>query len=292
MLTRLFKATLVCMIVASPPLFCQSEQARDGLFIAKVDSALQRLTRIHLEIRDLHPLLSRLHPIAVVEGDTLFIFDVDSARQEYRFQRKEAAPFPMQRGIRASFPLASYGGKPTCVVSVEVFESMKGYATIFHEFVHCTQFLTCENKLKQTLQITQSAALAKNYAWEINHAFPYLDTFFVAGYTGELRALANHDRESLERVRRGLKGTLSAVDFEYMVWVEWKEGFARYIENEIRARWGIDANQSGKDPPYDRVAFYFGGDMFIRFLAGEDGGALRDAELLFRRMFDFPGENQ
>jgi hypothetical protein len=280
------------MIMVSPAMFCQTEHIRDGLFIAKVDSALQKLTRIQPEIRDIHPFLSRLYPIAVVEDDTLFIFDVDSSCQEYRFQRREAAPFPMQRGIRASFPLASYGGKPTCFVSVEVFDSMKGYATIFHEFVHCTQYLTCENRLKQALQITQSAVLARNYAWEINHPFPYQDTSFVAAYTDELQALAHHDRASLVRLRRGLKEKLAAIDFEYMVWVEWKEGFARYIENEIRTRWGIDANHAGEDLPYTRVAFYVGGEMFIRFLAGEAAEGLEDVELLFRRMVGFPGRNE
>jgi len=184
---------------------------------------------MHQEIRDIHPYLMHLHPIAVVEGDALFIFDIDSLQQEYRFQRKERIPFPMAKGIRASFPLASYGGKPTCVVSREVFDSMKGYATIFHEFIHCTQYLTCENRLKQKLQITQAADRTKNYSWEINHPFPYQDSAFVKDYSSHLQALANHDSGTVLQMRRDLKQRLPQIDYEYMVWVEWKEGFARFV---------------------------------------------------------------
>ena len=59
-------------------------------------------------------------------------------------------------------------------------------------------------------------------------------------------------------MRRRLKQRLPQIEYEYMVWVEWKEGFVRFIENEIRSRIGIDANHSGKEQPYNRVTFYFG----------------------------------
>jgi hypothetical protein len=36
-----------------------------------------------------------------------------------------------------------------CVVTGEVFDSLEGIVTIFHEFVHCQQFETCERELKQ-----------------------------------------------------------------------------------------------------------------------------------------------
>ncbi len=37
--------------------------------------------------------------------------------------------------------------------------------------------------------------------------------------------------DDAKAVRRKLRKTLDRIDFEYMVWVEWKEGFVRYIEN-------------------------------------------------------------
>lgn len=286
MRAHILKATVLTIILESPGLFCQPGALPDSTILSKVDTALKKLTRMHKEIRDMHPFLMDLHPIAVVEGGALFIFDVDSSRREYVFQRKEPVPFPMEKGIRASFPLASYGGKPTCVVSREVFDSTKGYATIFHEFVHCAQFLTCENKLKQGLQITQAALLAKDYSWEINHPFPYLDAEFVKSYSGELQALAHHDSGSVLRVRRELKRRLARIDYEYMVWVEWKEGFARFMENEIRLKYGIEANQAGKDPPFNRVAFYYGGEKLIRSLIQGHRERFLDVEELFKRMLD------
>ncbi len=231
MLIRIVQAAVITIVLAAPGLWCQSVITPDSAVIATVESSLQKLTQMHEEIRDIHSFLSRLHPIAVVEGGSLFIFDADSLGQVYKFQKKEPVPFPMDKGIRASFPLASFGGRPTCVVSREVFDSTKGYATIFHEFIHCTQYLTCENQLKQGLQITQAAASAKNYSWEINHPFPYGDAGFVREYTNQLRALAEHDSGTAVQIRRDLKRRLPQIDYEYMVWVEWKEGLARFIEN-------------------------------------------------------------
>jgi hypothetical protein len=289
MLAQILRATIILIVLESPGLFCQASKAPDSAFISSVDTALQKLTQMHQEVRGIHPYLAHLHPIAVVKGDSLFIFDGDSLDQEYRFQKKEPVPFPMDKGIRASFPLASYGGKPTCVVSREVFDSLKGYARIFHEFIHCTQYLTCENRLKQKLQIAQAADRTKNYSWEINHLFPYEDAGFVKDYSMELRALADHDSATVLQFRQDLKQQLPHIDYEYMVWVEWKEGFARFIENEIRSRYGIGANYSGEGQPYNRVTFYYGGEKFIRFLVQNGRDRLIDVECLFQQMLKFGG---
>ena len=82
-------------------------------------------------------------------------------------------------------------------------------------------------------------------------------------YAGFLEAVARQDTGAAFQNRRSLKQHLSEIDHEYLVWVEWKEGFARFIENEIRSRYGIEANEGGKDAPYNRVTFYFGGERFI-----------------------------
>lgn len=285
--THILRATIFLILLESPGLFGEPGKLSDSDIISKVDKALQKLTQMHQEIRDIHPSLLLLHPIAVVEADSLFIFDVDSSHQRYTFREKEPVPFPMEKGIRASFPLASYGGKPTCVVSREVFDSLKGYATIFHEFIHCTQYLTCENRLKQELQIAQEAARAKNYSWEINYSFPYQDAEFVKAYSRLLLELADHDTGTVLHMRRDLKQRLRQIDYEYMVWVEWKEGFARFIENEIRSRIGIEANRSGNEQPYNRVTFYYGGEEFIRFLMHHDREQFLDIEALFKRMVGF-----
>ena len=285
MRARSVSATVVSLVLFSSGTLSQSGTLSAERVIANVDSALGRLVQMQKDIREIHPFLARLHPVAVVEGDTLFIFDIDSAGTSYHFQRKEPVPFPMERGIRASFPLFSYGNRPTCIVSREVFDSTKGYATIFHEFIHCTQALTCENDLKQELHVARAAAAARDYSWEINHRFPYNDTVVVEAYSRFLRGIRNRDARALSQSCGDLKRRLARDDYEYMVWVEWKEGFARYIENRIRLRYNLEPNAGGREEPFDRVTFYYGGEELIAYLAAQRGGILPDVRELFGEMF-------
>jgi hypothetical protein len=285
---RVLAATVASLVLFSSCVVCQPDTLSDRQVIACVDNGLGRLVQMQKEIKEIHPFLARMHPVAVVEGASLFIFDIDSIGTYYRFQRKEPLPFPMERGIRASFPLFSYGNRPTCIVSREVFDSLKGYATIFHEFIHCTQALTCENSLKQELHIAQSAAAARDYSWEINHRFPYTDTVFVEAYSMFLRALMDQDARALSQSCMDLKHGLGRDDYEYMVWVEWKEGFARYIENKIRLRYGLDPNSGGREQPYGRVTFYYGGERLMTYLSAQRGGTFPDVRELFGEVFALP----
>jgi hypothetical protein len=284
MRTRTIAGAVVSLLLISSRAFSQSGTLSDERVIANVDSALGRLMQMQREIKDIHPFLARVHPVAVVEGDVLFIFDIDSTGTSYRYQRKEPIPFPMEKGIRASFPLFSYGNRPSCIVSREVFDSLKGYATIFHEFIHCTQALTCENSLKQELHVAQAAAAARDYSWEINHRFPYKDSEFVEAYSKFLRALEDRDARALLQAARDMKHRLAQDDYEYMVWVEWKEGFARYIENKIRLRYNLEPNLAGREQPFDRVTFYYGGERFMTYLAGRHRGIFPDVKELFGEM--------
>jgi hypothetical protein len=238
------------------------------------------------EITDIHPYLEFLPPIAIVDKDELYIFDVDSSRARYSFQKKDTVPFPMQKGIRASFPLSTYGGKPSCVVSPEVFDERKDYPTIFHEFIHCAQFRSVEPELKQHLEVAQEAARKNNVSWEITYPFPYQDSIFVKQYSALLKALERGDGKGIDTTLRALKQHLGRTDYEYMVWEEWKEGFARFIENKIRARIGVPTNQEGSGPPFDRVTFYHGGELLIRFLTWHDKDLLGNTKGLFEKMRD------
>ena len=281
-------AAVLLLLAFSSRGISQSGTLSDERVIANVDSALARLVQMQKEIKEIHPFLARMHPVAVVEGEVLFIFDIDSSGTSYRFQRKEPVPFQMERGIRASFPLFSYGNRPTCIVSREVFDSTKGYATIFHEFIHCTQALTCENGLKEKLHVAQAAAAARDYSWEINHRFPYNDTVFVEAYSRFLLALGDRDAHALVQSARDLKRRLAPDDYEYMVWVEWKEGFARYIENKIRLRYNLGSNLGGREQPFDRVTLYYGGEKCMTYLAAQHGGIFPDVRELFGEMFALP----
>jgi len=283
-----FFITCALIFLCTPGADMVSVPRSDGQVIARADTALGRLMLMHGEIRDISPALAGMYPVAVVEGDSLYIFDVDSTGTAYRFQRKTPVPFPMTKGIRASFPLSSYDNRPTCVVSREVFDTKEGLATIFHEFVHCFQARTCENDLKAGLHVARAAMEAHDYSWEINRHFPYGDSAFVRAYTGFLLSLDEGNLVKVQRSVDALQQVLSPDDYEYMVWVEWKEGFARTIENRIRLRYALQPNTAGREQPYDRVAFYYGGEKYITYIAARDGNVIPEIRGLFTEMLKGP----
>lgn len=52
-----------------------------------------------------------------------------------------------------------------------------------------------------------------------------------------------------------IKKELDLGAYEYMVWQEWKEGFARVIENRIRDRLGLPQNAGGSSSLLIRTVF-------------------------------------
>lgn len=258
---------------------------------SKYDTDLQKVFEIRTKIGDIHPFLDRLFPIAIVENDSFLIFDLDSSKEKYIFVRKAPTPLPVPVGIRAAFPLECYGNRAACVVSGEVFESLEGYVTIFHEFMHCHQWATCEQKLKEKLTVAQEALSRQDYSWEINYPFPYTHRRFTRTYSRFLKALAEKDSQAIAKSRRRLQRILPQPDFEYLVWQEWKEGFARFIENRIRRRLDLPENHYGQEPPFHRVSFYEGGARYIEYLIGQHPELTTDPEALFYKMFSRTPEN-
>ena len=188
--------------------------------------------------------------------------------------------------LRASFPLDFYGNRTACVTSGDAFESLDGYILIFHEFIHCSQWESCELRIKQNLGIAQKAAAEKNDMWELNHPFPFDKEKFRDNYSSLLLAWEANNASEFFKLRKELKRTLSQDDFEYMVWQEWKEGFARFIENKIRNKLDVEENHFGRGEPSSRIAFYEGGAAFIEFLTSRQPSLLEDIESLFYRMMN------
>jgi hypothetical protein len=69
-----------------------------------------------------------------------------------------------------------------------------------------------------------------------------------------------------------------------MIWQEWKEGLTRYIENKIKTELGLEENFYGKEKPYHRITFYYGGEMLIDYLFDQDDTLFMDLEALFRHI--------
>nr|QNO53994.1 hypothetical protein OHMBFCMF_00013 [Methanosarcinales archaeon ANME-1 ERB6] len=252
----------------------------------KYNSDLQKIFEVQDKIKDIHPFLGKAFPIAIVENDQFFVFDTDSSGRRYVFVKKAPTPMPVPKGVRAAFPLECYENKVACVISGEIFDSLEGYVMIFHEFMHCQQWEICEPKLRQNLGVAQKAMDKKDYMWEINYPFPYDNSEFTKTYSLFLKALEENNYDDIFKYRSQLKQILSKDDFEYMVWQEWKEGFARFIENQIRGRLGLKENHYGIEKPFHRVTFYEGGSRFIEFLSKQKPELLVDIEKLFYEMID------
>jgi hypothetical protein len=265
--------------------FCKTLTPEEATL--KYNSSLQKIFEIQNKIEDIHPFLKRTFPVAIVEDNYFFVFDTDSSKKKYVLVKKAPTKMPLSKGVRAAFPLECYEGKAACVISGEIFESLEGYVTIFHEFMHCYQWEKCEQKLKQKLEIARKAMERKDYMWELNHPFPYQDSKFTEIYSLFIRALKENKTEGILKYRSQLKQILSKNDFEYMIWQEWKEGFARFIENKIRRKVELKENHYGKDNPFGRVSFYEGGAGFIEFLGHHEPELLMDIEGLFNKMLNF-----
>jgi hypothetical protein len=248
-------------------------------------TSLQKIFQVQQDIQDIHPFLEKVFPIAIVENERFYIYEPDESRKCYRFSGEMATPMPVPTGVRAAFPLNSDGSRMACVVTGEVFDTLDGYVTIFHEFIHCQQFETCEQKIKQTLSVAQNALAAGDFMWEINHPFPYDDAGFIQAYAQCLALTPENDITALHAIRQELKHLLNQEDYEYMAWQEWKEGFARWIENRIQKRLGLPENYGGDRSPFSRVSFYAGGARTIDHLCRWFPGIETDLENLFLKMY-------
>ena len=261
--------------------FIYSQPSSDEKLIQHCINATQKLFEIQEKVKDIHPFLAELHPIVIVENDQFYIFNYDSAKNSYTFIKKQPVPFPIPSGVKASFPV---NGCPSCVVTEKIFNSMNGYVTILHEFMHCTQAENCEYDLKKKLILGRKGYENKDPSWELNHPFPYDNPEFVKIYSEFMGALDNNDKEEIIQCRQQLRNILNQADFEYMVWLEWKEGFARLIENRLQKRLNLNVNTYGSEKPYNRVTFYVGGSKLIKYLGGEDNRLFTNIELLFEKM--------
>lgn len=253
----------------------------------KIDSSLIVLTNLASETKVIHPCLVEFHPVAIAFKDSLFIFDYNKEKGKYEFIKKSAQPFPIPEGMEASFPLSVYNNIPSCIITPATFNSNAGYATILHEFIHCCQFNSVEPAIKQELEIYQTAMEKQDYSWEILHPFPYRDSLFINYYRSFKNALIQNNDNEAKQFRLKLKNHLSKIDFEYLLWQEWKEGLARYIENKVRILLGININNYGIDAPYDRVAFYYSGELLIKHLENHNPALSEKPELLFVIMKNF-----
>lgn len=247
---------------------------------------LERLQEFHKEIKDIDISVSELHPVTLVEDNTFFIFDLNESGEKYEYKLESPTPMPMPKGVLASFPLDCYHEKSSAIISSSAFDSMEGYIFIFHEFVHCFQWENVERDIRATLEIERKNREINNYMWELTHPFPYEDPDFI-NETIELDSLFdNEDISGVFNYYSNMKNYLSKIDYEYMIWQQWKEGFARYIENLLRNRVDLRPNISKLKPIFTRVSFYDMGSKYINLLIKDNPAFKSDIKGLYNKMFN------
>jgi hypothetical protein len=255
-------------------------------FIERQLVSLGQVVEAHKEIKDTDRSLEKLRPIAVIENGIYFVFDLDQSGEKYEFIMEHPYTRGDGKGIRTVETMDFYGPNAVAttaeeltsvvVISEEAFESADGRAQIFHEFVHCFQWDEGEWNLKQTLAIAREAWEKRDFMWELNHPFPYTSEFFIS----KTRELDNG--YDIGKYHAEMKAELDEKDFEYMLWQEWKEGYARYIENLVRERWGLD--KVSTPSPFERHILYEIGSRYIEALIRNDPKLKGNVEALFYKM--------
>ncbi len=134
------------------------------------------------------------------------------------------------------------------------------------------------------LDIARKAIEEGDFMWEIQHPFPYTAEDFSKPYQRLLTAIKDEDHGEVIEARRALKAYLGVHDYEYMVWQEWKEGFARWVENLVKRELGLPENKVGLKHPFSRVVFYAGGEAYINYLAQSFPPLVNDLTALFVKM--------
>lgn len=254
-------------------------------FIDRQLASMKKIINLQKQIKDIDKSLEELHPVTIAEDNTFYVFDLDAANENYELKLEYPVQMQIPKGILAAFPLDFYNMKPSAIVTEEVFKSLDGYVAVFHEFVHCYQAETCESELRETLEIERISKKENNIMWEINHQFPYEDSILIAK-TNELNNYFNKSNyNNVINYYRDLKEHLNKIDYEYMMWQQWKEGFARYIENLINDRLGLNRNANKLEAPYDRVSFYDIGSRYIALLLEINSNLKGNIKDLYYKMY-------
>jgi hypothetical protein len=247
-------------------------------FIEKQLSLIDNICKLHEEIKGLDKSLEQLYPIAVVDNNVFFVFDLDYTGKKYEYKMECPSKMEIPVGVLAAFPLEFYENKISAVIFPEALENIEYNVFIFHEFVHCFQYNYYEMDIKKTLHVAQDAMERQDYMWELNYPFPYDDEGFIK------RTFELNKGYNIKKYHKEMKGELKEKDFEYMIWQEWKEGYARYIENLVRAKLGLKRESKIMTLPFDRVCFYEIGSRYIETLLNNDISIKNDLKKLFNKI--------
>ena len=256
------------------------DNERKTKFIERQLISIKQIFKTYGEINKLDKSLEQLYPIVIVEDNDFFVFDLNSSGNKYEYKMNFPSKMNLPNEILAAFPLDDYEGKMAAVVTHKAFDNIEGIVFIFHEFVHCFQYYHHETKIKETLTIAQEAERKQDYMWELNYPFPYNNEEFIR------KTIELNNGYDIKKYHTEMKTILNEKEFEYMIWQEWKEGYARYIENMIREKIGIKRNSKILNPPFDRICFYEIGSKYIETLIKRNIELKNNSEKIFYEIND------
>jgi len=264
--------------------FSKEVDMDDSIFIVKQINLMDNIIKMHYEIKRIHVSLDKLYPITVINNGYFFVFDINEAGSKYEYKIKAETPMPVSGDILAAFSLDFYSMKPSAIISKNTLENQNYYISIFHEFVHCFQMENGEFDIRKELTIEKQEIAKNNYSWEINFPFPYNNNYFIKNTMELSDYFINGNYDKVITYHKNMKTYLKEIDFEYMIWQEWKEGYARYIENLIRKELGLQMNTNSLRKPFNRVHFYEIGSKYIEMLIKNDEELNNNIVKLFNKM--------
>ncbi len=230
---------------------------------------LKSVTTMWKSIKTLHPAWEKLSPVCIAQGDNYYLYQPDS-EGNWSLAQTVNRPGQVPQTIRAAYPLDFADNQIACVIDPGVLANQKQMIIVFHEFVHCYQFNTCEQGIKKSLKVYREATAKQNWMWELNYGFPYNNKQVAKTYLAMIKAADKGNPERVRTLRRELQALISEQDWEYLTWQEFKEGTARYLENELNTKYGYKKSASSHKKPLNRVIFYEGGEKMIRLLAKDN----------------------
>jgi hypothetical protein len=256
-------------------------------FIKNQQGFMGKIIKLHDRIKDLHESLLKLYPITIINNDYFYVFEFKQETNQYEYILKNKTPMPISGKILAAFSLDFYNMKPSAIISNDILENEENHVTIFHEFVHCFQLENGELDIRNELLIEKQEKAKNNYSWELNYPFPYENEYFVENTS----ILSNIEKDLCNYIKyhNNMKSKIKNNDFEYMIWQEWKEGFARYIENLIRKSLNKKLNSTEIKPPFGRVHFYEIGSNYIELLIEENKELEKNIKALYHKMYSRHG---
>lgn len=173
------------------------------------------------------------YPIGIAEGNMITVYDGDLIA-EYQPVKVITLEIELPPTIQTTCDSITYKNRCIVIVGKGLFETDEDFVAVLHEFVHCYQYESCETGLKSKLKIANHYVHLGNHMWEISHPFPYDRSESKFIFDKYLKALSLGYYGDAYQLKKELSIVLEQKDFEYLVWQEWKEGYARFVENEIR----------------------------------------------------------